>query len=197
MISIYELAFATLEETLNQYISMDPAATRQLAKLHGRVIALEIAGPEIQLFLIPGPARLQILRLHEGEPDCVLRGSPIALTRLGSSGEKDEIQITGDLELGQHFGNILGTLNIDWEEQLAAHMGDFVAHDIMQGIRFVTRHGKQALNGLGAPLKECIQTHAQLLPERQEVEGFLSKVDTLQDDVERLLARFGQLKARQ
>jgi len=201
--SIPELACATLEEAINQYISMDPEAAKQLEKLHGRVIALEIVGPGIQLFLIPGPARLQVLRRYEGEPDCLLRGSPMALTRLGISDDKgvdklfvDQIQITGDIELGQRFGKILGALNIDWEEQLAAHMGDFVAHDIMQGIRFVNKQGKQSLSSLSISIRGFIQTNAQLLPERMEVDGFLSKVNALRDDLERLQARFGRLHAK-
>ncbi len=199
--SISELACAGLEEALNQYIAMDPKAAAELARLHGRAIALEITGVEIRLFLIPGPGRLQVLHLYEGEPECTLRGSPLALTRLGMTQEKgvdelfsDQISITGDVELGRRFGKILGALDIDWEEQLAAHVGDFVAHDIVSGIRFVTDQGRRTAGTIGQSLAHYIQAEAKLLPERQEIQDFIAKIDTLRDDFDRLQARIDHLR---
>ncbi len=199
--SIPELACAGLEGALNQYIAMDPKVGSELAKLHGRAIALDIAGPEIQLFLIPGPGRLQVLRLYEGEPECTLRGSPLALTRLSMAKEKGvdelfsgQITITGDIELGRRFGKILGALNIDWEEQLAAHMGDFVAHDIVDGIRFFADQGRRTVENVGQSLARYIQTETRLLPERQEIQDFVAKIDTLRDDFDRLQARIDRLR---
>jgi len=198
--SVPELALAGLEEALNQYVSMDPKTAAELAKLHGRAIALEIAGPEIRLFLIPGPGRLQVLRLYEGEPECVLRGSPVALARLSVAKEKGvdqlfsgQIEVTGDTELGRRFGAILGALNIDWEEQLAAHVGDFVAHDIVDGVRFFADRGRRTVDSVGQSLAHYIQTEAKLLPERPEVQDFVSKIDTLRDDFDRLQARIDHL----
>ena len=200
--SIAELACAGLEEALNQYIALDPKAAEQLAQLHGRVIALEIAGPEIRLFLVPGPGRLQVMHLHEGEPDCLLRGSPLALARLGSAKEKagelfgGQIEISGDTELGRRFGEILGALEIDWEEELACHTGDFIAHDIVSGARFLAEQGRRSLDNLGQHVKEYAQSEGQLLPTQKEVQLFLSKIDTLRDDMERLQARFDRLRSQ-
>jgi len=199
--SIPELAYAGLEEALNQYIALDPKTAAELAKLHGRAILLEVSGSEIQLFLIPGPGRLQVLRLYEGEPECTLRGSPLALTRLSMAKEKGvdelfsgQISITGDAELGHRFGKILGALNIDWEEQLAAHMGDFVAHDVMSGIRFIADQGRRTVGTIGQSLAHYIQTETKLLPERQEIQDFVAKIDTLRDDFDRLQARIDRLR---
>ena len=200
--SIAELFCAGLEEALNQYIALDPKAPEQLAQLHGRVIALEIAGPEIRLFLVPGPGRIQVMHLHEGEPDCLLRGSPLALARLGAAEEKTDelfggrIEISGDTELGRRFGEILGSLEIDWEEALACHTGDFVAHDIVSGARFVADRGRRTLDSLGRHLKDYAQSEGRLLPTREEVRAFLSQVDVLRDDAERLQARFDRLRER-
>ncbi len=198
--SIPELAYAGLEEALNQYIALDPKAAAELAKLHGRAILLEISGVEVQLFLIPGPGRLQVLRCYEGEPECTLRGSPLALTRLGMVKEEGvdelfsgQISITGDMELGRRFGKILGALKIDWEEQLAAHMGDFIAHDVMRGVRFVADQGRRTVETIGQSLAHYIQTEARLLPERQEIQDFVSRIDTLRDDFDRLQARIDRL----
>ena len=200
--SIPELAYAGLEEALNQYIALDPKTAAELAKLHGRAVLLEVSGSEIQLFLIPGPGRLQVLRLYEGEPECTLRGSPLALTRLSMAKEKGvdelfsgQISITGDVELGRRFGKILGALNIDWEEHLAAHMGDFIAHDVMSGIRFIADQGRRTVDTIGQSLAHYIQTETKLLPERQEIQDFVTRIDTLRDDFDRLQARIDRLRS--
>ncbi len=201
--SVPELAFAGLEEALNQYITLDPKAAAELAKLHGRAIALDIAGLEVRLFLIPGPGRLQVLRLYEGEPECVLRGSPMALARLSTAQEKDidqlfsdQIEISGDAELGHRFGKILGALKIDWEEHLAAHMGDFIAHDIVEGIRFIADRGRRTAGSIGQSLAQFIQGENKLLPARPEVQEFISKIDTLRDDFDHLQARIDRLRSQ-
>lgn len=201
--SVPEFAFAGLEEALNQYVTLDPKAAAELAKLHGRAIALEIAGPEIRLFLIPGPGRLQVLRLYEGEPECVLRGSPMALARLSMANEKavdqlfsGQIEISGDIDLGRRFGKILGALNIDWEEQLATHMGDFVAHDIVDGVRFIADRGRRTVDSVGKSIAQYIQTESKLLPERPEVQDFVARIDTLRDDFDRLQARIDRLRSQ-
>ncbi len=199
--SIPELAFAGLEEALNQYVAMDPKTAAELAKLHGRAIALDIAGPEIRLFLIPGPGRLQVLRLYEGEPECTLRGSPMALARLSVAKEKGvdqlfsgQIEISGDVELGRRFGEILGALNIDWEEHLAAHMGDFIAHDVVSGVRFIADRGRQTVGSIGKSLAQYVQGEGKRLPERPEIQEFTTKIDTLRDDFDRLQARIDRLR---
>ena len=199
--SIPELAFAGLEEALNQYVDMDPKTATELAKLHGRAIALDIAGPEIRMFLIPGPGRLQVMRLYEGEPECVLRGSPMALARLSVAKEEaveqlfsGQIEITGDVELGRRFGEILGALNIDWEEHLAVHMGDFIAHDVVSGVRFIADRGCRTVDSIGKSLAQFVQGEGKLLPERPEVQAFASKIDTLRDDFDRLQARIDRLR---
>lgn len=199
--SISDLAFASLEEAINRCIALDPDAADKLARLHGRVIAIEIAGPELRLYMIPGPGRLQVLSRFEGEPDCLLRGSPMALACMDSKGEKGaeqlfsgKVEISGDTELGHRFGTILGGLEIDWEGQLAHFTGETLAHEIGDGLRSVAKWGRRSLETLGKDIREYVQDEARLLPERQEIKGYLDRVDTLRDDVERLEARINGLR---
>ncbi len=197
--SIPELACAGLEEAVNRFLELDPTAQKQLAQLHGKAIAFEVSGTGQTLYLIPDPARLQVFSRYEGEPDCLLRGTPLALTRMGdqktSSGQlfSGEVEITGDTELAHSFGKILGSMDIDWEEQLSHYTGDVVAHGVGDLIRGATRWGRNTLETFGMDLQEYLQEELRLLPQRQEIETFLSDVDRLRDDVERLEARLQRL----
>jgi ubiquinone biosynthesis protein UbiJ len=80
--SIATLGYASLEAALNSYLALDPEARAQLAQLHGRVIALELVGPGIRLYLLPAPDGIKLLERFEGEPDCLLSGTPLALARM-------------------------------------------------------------------------------------------------------------------
>lgn len=198
--SLPELAVAALEEAMNRYLQLDPAAPEQLAALHGRVLAFEIVGLGQTIFLIPGPQRIQIMARFEGEPDCRLRGTPLALARLGDERGSSEqlfsggVEISGDTELAHRFGKILGAMDIDWEEQLARLTGDLVAHELGNLVRGGMRWGRESRRTLGLDLKEYLQEELRMVPSRPDVEGFLHEVDEVRDGVERLEARIERLR---
>lgn len=200
--SLSALAVDGLERALNAYLALDPEAGSALARLQGRVIAVHLLVPDLTLYLVPAADGLQILRHIEGEPDCTLTGTPLALARLGTAREKaDElftggVRVSGDTELGQRFGEVLGALDIDWEEQLSRLAGDVLAHQIGRGVRGLTRWAGATGRTLVQDLGEYLQEEARLVPARLEAEAFLQDVDDLRDDVERLEARVARLERR-
>ena len=195
-------AFATLEQLLNQAIRLDPEATRRLAPMHGRVIRFVILGLGLELYLIPEPGGIQLLETFEDEPDCTLRGTPLALARMSSTRESADqlftgaVSIEGDSGLAHHFGEFLSSIDIDWEEQLSRLTGDVIAHEAGNLARGLMRWGVESRHTLGLNLQEYLQEELRLLPGRYEIEPFLSEVDRLRDDVERLDARLERLLKR-
>ncbi len=196
--STREAAFAVLETVLNRYIRLDPTALRRLAPLHGKLIRLHIRGVEVDLYLIPAPDGIQLYSQFDGEPDCTLSGAPLAFARLVGGERADQlfagaVEIRGDSETGQRFGDVLADLDIDWEEQVSRLTGDVAAHQIGAGARAAGRWGRQAIDTLPADLAEYLQEEARLLPTRIEIEELACAVDLLRDDVERLAARIQRL----
>jgi ubiquinone biosynthesis protein UbiJ len=193
---------AGLELLLNRYLSLDPELPPRLAPLYGRVIALEVLGLGLRWYLVPGPAGIQVLGEFEAEADCTLRGTPLALARLGSEHRRSDqlfsgaVEIQGDSELGHRFGNLLGKLDIDWEEHLSKLTGDLLAHQTGNLVRGVGAWGRAARSSLAQDLPEYLQEELRLLPSRFEVEEFLAEVDHLRDDAERLEQRIQRLTAR-
>ena len=198
-IPIPDAALAALEAVLNRYIALDPEGAARLAPLQGRLIGIEVQGLGTRLYLIPGPDSLQVFGAYEGEPDCLLRGTPLALARLGLAERKEdrlfggEVTVEGDTGLAQDFGAFLAGLDVDWEEQLSRLVGDPLAHGIGDGVRSLQRWGRDSAQTLTQDLKEYLQEEARLLPTPYEVESFLDQVDVLRDDVERLAARVERL----
>ena len=199
--STRDLALATLEQALNRYLALDPEAPAKLARLHGRIVALHLRGLELTLYLVADDAgRLQVLGGIEGEPDCTLSGSPLDLLRSGdqTTGARQlfagRLGIRGDTELGQRFGQILGGLDIDWEEQLSHLTGDVLAHQAGRLARGTAGYVRDGVDTLQANLGEYLTEELRLLPAPGEVEAFHADVDTLRDDLERLQARVARLR---
>jgi ubiquinone biosynthesis protein UbiJ len=198
--SIREAAYAVLEVVLNRYLRLDPAALQRLAPLSGRLIRLEIKGLDVDIFLLPHSEGLQVYPEFDGEPDCTLSGTPLGFVRLGSGERADRlfdgtVDIRGDTEIGQQFGEVLADLDIDWEEHLSHLTGDVAAHQVGRAARAAGRWGREVGQTLTQDLQEYLQEEVRLLPTRIENEEFADAVDALRDDLERLEARIQRLRS--
>ncbi len=181
---------------------MDPDALGRLASLRDRVIAIELQGLSLNLYFRPTPQGLQIRGTCEGVPDTVLSGTPLSLMRLAADRGRretlfsDEVEIRGDVELGQRFQEILDSIEIDWEEQLSRVVGDVAAHQTGNLVRGVVAWSRRVLDSLSRDMVEYLQEERRQVPPAVEVDAFLSDVDQLRIDVDRLEARVKRLAAR-
>jgi ubiquinone biosynthesis protein UbiJ len=156
---------------------------------------------DVPLYLIPEPNKLSVYGRFEAEPDTVLRGTPLALMRMGlvkHAGDvlfAGDVEIRGDVELGQEFSEILEALDIDWEEHLSHVTGDLVAHKLGNAVRGMMSWGKQTTDTLSQDVTEYLQEESDTLPNADEVEDFLQQVDVLRTDVDRMAARVRRLES--
>ena len=193
--SLTAAGLAALERLFNRYLALSPGAPERMARLHGRVFRFELEGLGVSLHMVPGPDGVSLLQTIEGEPDCTLRGTPLALLHLGDEKRgpdslfAGEVTISGDTELAHRLGDVLGGMDIDWEEELSRYTGDIVAHQVGRGVRGGLRWGSRTLETLGLDVAEYLREEAALLPDREEIDAFVQDVDELRDDVERLEAR--------
>jgi len=193
---------AAAETALNRYIALDPEGARGFAPIYGRIVAIEIDGLGARVTLIPGPDRLQIFGAYDATPDCLIRGAPLALARMGMASRKEsqlssgEIHIEGDSTVAQRLAEAMAGLDVDWEEQLSRLVGDPIAHSVGEGLRAVGDWGQRTRESVRTNFKEYLQEESRLVPSRYEVLDFLARVDTLRDDVERMEARVGRLASR-
>ncbi len=192
----------TIEGALNQYIALDPEGARAFAPTYGHIIAIEIEGLGARLTLIPGPDRVQVFGAYDATPDCLIRGAPLALLRMMTAKRKEfqlssgAVQIEGDAVVAKALSDALAGLDVDWEEQLARVLGDPIANQIGRALRAAGDWGGRTWETARAKLKEYLEEESRLLPTRYEVDEFLSQVDGLRDDVERLATRIARLAAR-
>ncbi len=199
--SIRDLALQGIEATLNQLVELDEQAVSHLSRLHGQVIGIALRGTGVTFYFVPDQqGRLQMLGSLEGEPDALIEGSPLDLMRASDKSQSSaqlfagHVRLQGDTELAKRFSEILGGLNIDWEEQLSKWVGDISAHEIARGARNLKEEGER-ISGIGQQnLSEYLTEEARLLPHRYEFDAWQEDVERTRDDVERLIARVALLE---
>ncbi|QKT03667.1 SCP2 sterol-binding domain-containing protein [Ectothiorhodospiraceae bacterium 2226] len=189
-------------QAVNAALRLDPAAPRRLARLAGKTIALELRGTPWTVYCVPAEGGLA-LRDHSDAPaDARIRATPLTYLRLALSDDSTdlvfagEVQVEGDVELGQRFQRLLTGLDIDWEERLAQLIGDVAAHQLMRAARATGAWSKATAHNLALDLGEYLQDETRLLPPRALVEDYLAAVDRTRSDVDRLEQRVRRLAQR-
>lgn len=201
---LHELVTPILAKAMNAYIGLDPDTAVKLKALAGQTVRLEITGLPLNLNfnidLLFNSTGIEILQNYQGVVNTTLRGTPLALMKLGlgptsaSSFFNSEVSISGDLELGQTVKNILDHMEIDWEEHLSHFIGDVPAHQLGNAARAAQQFGQQASESLRKSLSEYLHEEKRLVVTQAELTDFFDDVSQVRNDVERLAARVELLK---
>ena len=64
---------AGVEHGLNRVLTMDSTALPRLARLDGKVIAIDCLSPALQLFILPSDEGLLLASQWASDADCTLR----------------------------------------------------------------------------------------------------------------------------
>ena len=190
-----------LDSAFNRYLQLDPEAVTRMAVLQDHCIALEFRGLDFTLYVVPQADRIRLQQHTDREPDTVLSGTPLGMASLGLGGHTErtlfsgEVTISGDVETGQTFKDILDSLDIDWEEQLSHLTGDIVAHQVGNAARQASRFLAHARRTLEQDTGEYLQEELRVVPSRIEIENFMTGVSRLVMDADRLAARVRRLQS--
>ncbi len=172
-----------------------------MPSMAGKVIQITVRELDVPLFVkATGNNRLDVLPGYDGEIHCRMRAPVISLVKLGLSGNADaiseDIEMSGEIEVGRQFRGLLAKVDIDWEEILSHYTGDIIAHKIGNSIRLLTNWGKKTSAALQKDMGEYLQEEGRHLPSHYEVRQFLTQVDDVRLAVDRAEARIRQLENR-
>lgn len=191
-------ALASLEQAVNAALALDPKTGERLCRLDGKVVAIELRGTPLRIYLQPHNEGLRLMGHYDGEADTTLRGAPLSMLRMnsGRTGEglfRGGVEIDGDVELGTRFQQIFEKLDIDWEEHLSRLTGDIIAHQLGNTVRGLFAWGERSREHLGQDIADYLQEEREVLPVDWEVDEFIESIDTLRSDTDRLEARVKRL----
>jgi ubiquinone biosynthesis protein UbiJ len=195
-----QIIASVLERALNATLAMDPASVQLLAKLDGRVIAMNIESIDGSFYLLPHRERVTIEINHNQNPDIVIKGGLLAYVRSatasvrGSANPDQLLEISGDAHSVAVLRDFLRSLQPDFEEQLSSLVGDMPARQAGNQIRSFAEWAEQVGQSIAVNTGEYLTEEKQLLVARPRIDRFLIAVDQLQNDTERLASRLGTLE---
>lgn len=195
-----QIIASVLERALNATLAMDPASVQLLAKLDGRVIAMNIESIDGSFYLLPHRERVTIEINHDQNPDIVIKGGLLAYVRSatasvrGSANPDQLLEISGDAHSVAVLRDFLRSLQLDFEEQLSSLVGDMPARQAGNQIRSFAEWAEQVGQSIAVNTGEYLTEEKQLLVARPRIDRFLIAVDQLQNDTERLASRLGTLE---
>jgi ubiquinone biosynthesis protein UbiJ len=198
MIKKYSLTI--LQKAINHALALDESMPARIQALDGKVLEIVISPLNVNFFICFVQNELQLHAENEGPANTVIRSSPLGLIRLSllpaskmRSLFNDDINISGDIELGQQVKKLFDEMDIDWEGHLARFTGDVVAYQVGSFFRQGFAFKRQVSNSMQHNLTEYLQEELRAFPPREEVDDFFKDVDDLSLRVERLAAHVNQL----
>ncbi len=195
-----------LEGAINRILSLDPESVAALEPLVGKTVVLRLVGSPVELHLLVESHGVAVTSapmntpvLSEPSADVIIEGTPLAVLRMLSQDMSNEnlagsgVAITGDVAVMQNIKRAADRLHIDWEEHLATLVGDTPAHQLMRiGAGFYAWAGERG-RSFTQDLSEYLRDESALVPTREDIERYLTDVDVIRDDTERLSVRIERL----
>ena len=185
------------ELALNAALAHDPESQSKLIQFDQRCIAIDISDMDKVIHVQFIQDKLALSLDADSEADLTITGKAFTLAKLGSDPDSlfsADIDIHGDLQFAKQLRDLLDGFDFDWEAQLARFTGDTLAYPIAHGVRQFGRLAKDSHQSMQLNIAEYLKEEALILPDESQVNVFLSDVDTLRADTERLEARIARLK---
>jgi ubiquinone biosynthesis protein UbiJ len=199
MIPPTRILMAAADKAVNRWLRMDPDSLAKLAALSGKTVHLRILEPllDMRISIAPDAITIHEYTAAAAAADVMIEAAtPATLLRLarGDSYAEQDIHMQGNMHTAKALQRLLRGIDIDWEEQLAQLIGDIPAHQLGNLTRTGLNWGQQVLQKFWLDVSEYLRYEAELLPARHSVEFFLSDIDTLRSDLDRLEARIRRLQ---
>jgi len=191
--STHTIAAGAACRGINHVLSSEPWATGELARHAGKTILLKL--PVGDLCFEITPAGLLAVSEASDTSSLVLEVSAKALSELaGSTGSLREqafkaVKITGDADLAQLLGRLVGQVRWEYEEDLARLVGDATANfAVRQGKKFVSA-SKSAASDLLSNVVEYVSEERKVLLNQRDFMAHKNELNELRDAVDRMEKR--------
>lgn len=199
------MMLAGLERVINGLLARDPAAPARLEALAGRRLQVCLEQPYLSLVLHFHRAGVDLLRADDTaddaglSADAVVELTPETLSQWIGGESLERLMFSGQLSVRGHTWlleatrELLTDLDIDWESELAAWLGDMPAHSLAEGLRRMARFGLRARDELLTDVSDYVFEEARLLPGRRQRDILRDHLTELEVATDRLEARFARL----
>jgi len=194
---------STLEAGINRVLALDPGAAARLQSMEGRLLELDIEGLGITLFMTTRYGALHIGLDSAGEPDTVIRGTPLALFGMAAPAGFEawglpgsRVHISGDANLARDMERVFRQLDTDWERHLSALLGDVLGYQVAAGLKQGAQALREAVRSTTDMAGVYLREEAPGLVRPEEAEAFGRELKSLARALDELEARLASLRGQ-
>lgn len=193
------LVCAFLETGVNKLHQLDNSAKQKRKALNGTIVGVALKEINQPLYFVMSDQQIDILTHYEAQTDCFIRLNILALIKLQDNHQlthlikSGQLEVDGDIQTVQRFAQLLTEMDIDWEEHLAAKVGDVLAHKMVYLLKKASKKLCQQSNKTQKQLAEIVTEELKLAPGPLEVAYFCDQVSDIEKQVatlEKKLARY-------
>lgn len=193
-------ALGAAEIALNRYLGSDDRALALCAEIAGRALELRFSDLGLRLVFIAERQGMQLRGTPICAPDVCLTGTAAAFGRILFSGGREGItggglRIEGDVGIAQRFADLFAAVDFDITDFVDTRFGPVPAYFIGRGLRQARALFSRAARELPEQTAEYLREETRDVIGAWEHEKFVTEVETLRDDAERLAARLRRLEA--
>jgi len=192
---------SALEIAINKTLALSTANV-SLEKSIQKTITIELAELGFPLSFtvcntIENP-KIMVTALTD-RADCTINTSISTLRELKAEQQltelikQDKLDLTGDIKVAQQFASLAQNLDIDWQTELANHIGDIPTHKLMQLGKRVSAKVRFAVKQINADAGEYIVHEKRLVVTSSQIEQFNQQVVEVSKQVDALEQRISKL----
>ncbi|MCH7894103.1 MAG: SCP2 sterol-binding domain-containing protein [Proteobacteria bacterium] len=191
-----------LQGLFNRRLADSSQARALCRQLDGKTLAMQLA-PEAQsglaIFLSVADEQISVHADFDAEPDVIVASGLSGLLDLATDNSEQAIRagrvkFFGDADIAQAFQQLLQLTRPDWEEELSRLTGDAAARQIGNLFRSGLAFGKKIFSTVSSNAAEFLQEESRDLPSQPEVAKWMSDIDKLREDSDRLEAKIRLLE---
>lgn len=185
-----------IEFALNAALAVDPESQLKLENYDQRRIVIEITDFNHKICVSIDGKHIRLLSPSEHHADLTISAKALTLLKLSRDPDSlfsSDITIHGDVQFAKQLQDFLQGFDFDWEAQIARVTGDTLSYPIAHGIRTLTGWLSDTHHSLQLSLAEYLREESRLLPDKSEINDYLSDIDKLRADSDRIEARIQRL----
>jgi len=189
---------ALLETTINKVLALNVDDLGALLPLEQKTLTVQLAELAFPLSFSVDQQQILVTSLTE-RSDCQLTSSIASLIALQKEQQitelikQDKLELSGDIKVAQQFSALFENLAIDWQSELAVHIGDIPTYKLSQFSLWLGDKVKFATKQISADASEWLVHEKRLVVTRSQINSFNRQVTTIDDEVQSLQARVERL----
>jgi len=191
---------SSLELLINKTLSLNNNVA--LIKLEQKTLTVALSELNFPISLSVNNGNVLVSGLVE-RADCTIKTSLKTLQKLKAEQQltelikQDKLDLSGDIKVAQQFASLAENLNIDWQSELASHIGDVPTHKLVQLGKKVADKLQFATKQIKADASEYIVHEKRLVVTRGQIEQFNQQVSQISNQVDEIATRITNLSKQQ